>query len=161
MAFTANNTIRINSRFTDPDGIGSSSQPVDTTYQLILADGTGANQADLQYAQTATIASSANLDIDLTSVEDAFGNALGAAELVQVVIVSASANTTNLTTGGSGSDFAGLPALTITPGGMVNLANGGLSGIGSVTDGTADTIRIANAAGASASVDIYIVARSA
>jgi len=161
MAFSASNTIRLNSRFTDTDGIGTASQPVDTTYQLILADGTGANQADLQYADTATIAASTNLDIDLTSVEDAFGNALGAAEVVQVVIVSAAANTTNLTTGGSGSDFVGLPALTIAPGGMVNLANGGANGIGAVTNGTADTIRIANAAGASASVDIYIAARSA
>lgn len=161
MAFSANNQTRISSRFTSDDGIGTANQPVDSTYQLTLSEGTGAGQADLQYAGTFSIAASTNMDIDLTSVEDAFGNALGAAEVVQVFIASAAANTTDLTTGGSGADFAGLPALTIAPGGMVNLANSNAGGIGAVTDTSADTIRIGNAAGASASVDVYIAARSA
>lgn len=160
MAFTATNQVRINSRFTDTDGIGTASQPVEKTYVTSLSEGTASGQADLQYADTATIAGGANLDIDLTSVQNAFGDALGAVNVVQILIASDAANTTNLTTGGSSADFTGLPAHTIAPGGIVNIANGA-GGIGSVVNGSDDTIRISNAAGADASVDIYIVARSA
>ena len=161
MTFSANSQIRLNSRFEDPDNLGPGVQTVNTTYSVTLSDGTAAGQADLQYANTETLAASAVFNVDLTTVENAFGDALAAAEVVQIVIASASTNTTDLTIGGSAADFAGLPDQTIAPGGGVCLWNTGANGLGTVTDGSSDTIRITNGSGASATVDIYVVARSA
>ncbi len=161
MAFTSNSSIRISSRFTDDDNVGPGVQAVDTTYGISLSNGTGAGQADRQYANTETIADGATFDIDLGTVEDVFGNALGAANVTMIVIRSSDANTTSLTIGGSSADYVGLPDQTVSPGGVALVASTGAAGLGAVADGSSDTVRIVNGGGAAATVDIYIAARSA
>ena len=160
MAFTSRNQIRLNSTFSAVDGIGTATQAVGQTYEAPLAEGTGSGQADIQYADRMTVASGGNIDFDLTNRVNAFGVALGIAEVVEVLIVSADANTTNLTIGGSSADFPGVPDQTIAPSGRVYYSNPA-SGLGTVTNNTTDTIRITNASGATASVDVYILGRSA
>ena len=160
MAFTASSQVIIKSRFTNDDGLGEAIQNVNETYEFPLSSGTSANQADRQYAETLSLADGETRDIDLTSVEDAFGTALGAVTVVHIFISSASANTTDITVGGSSADFGGLPGQTVSPGGHVSIGNPG-AGIGSVVDGTTDTVRLVNASGAAASVDLYIAVRSA
>lgn len=160
MPFAATNTIRFGAVLRDND-LSENTAELRKDYTEVLGNGTGANQADLMYTSTLTIASGATEDIDLTSALSPFGAALAAAEVVEIFIASASANTTNLTVGGSSQDFAGLPDQTVTPGGQIYMRNPSASGLGAVTDGSSDTIRLVNASGASASVDVYVSARSA
>lgn len=160
MPLSITNVIRFDAVLRN-DSLAENRSTLKRDYSMVLANGTGANQADLMYSQTHTIADGATLDLDLTTIENAFGTALAAAEVVEVFIASADANTTNITVGGSAQDFTGLPDQTVTPGGQIYMRNPSASGLGTVTDGSSDTIRLVNASGASASVDVYVSARSA
>jgi hypothetical protein len=139
---------------------------------IALTDGTGANQADLLFCDQRAVATGANDDIDLAgALSDAFGTTITAAEIVAVLIINApisgSANTTDLTIGGGSNPFIGFlggAAHTIgpiKPGGVFMIAAGDAAGVGTVTGGTADILRVSNSAGATANYQIAIVARSA
>lgn len=137
-----------------------------------FASGTGANQADLVFTDVRTVASASNDDLDLAGVLlSAFGSAITFVELVAVLIINApvagAANTTNLTVGVGSNPFVGFLGGTnptigpIRPGGVFMLACGDAAGIGTVTAGTGDILRIANSSGASATYQIAILGRSA
>lgn len=161
MPFTASNSLRFSATLTGPGDLGTDTAELNMTYPMPLVNGTAANQADRMFKDTRTVADGATDDIDLTAVEDAFGTALGAAEVVTIFIRSNPTNTTNLTIGGSTADYAGMPDQTISPGGIVLVHNQGVNGLGAVVDTTGDTIRVVNAAGAQASYEIVVIARSA
>jgi hypothetical protein len=137
---------------------------------LDLAEGTGANQADRVFAGLRTLASDASDDIDLRgALLDAFGAALDLTEIVAIGIVNANAdgvpNTTALTVGGGSNPFDGIfgtagDRVVIPPGGFFLIAGGGAAGLGSAAAGSSDILRIANGAGASATYQIIIIARS-
>lgn len=137
-----------------------------------LASGTIADSADLIFVDERTVASAANDDIDLAGVlANALGGTLTFVEIVAILIINKSkagvANTTNLTVGAGTNPFLGFLAGTtpavgpIRPGGVFLLAAPADVGIGTVTPGTADILRIANSAGAAATYQIAIVGRSA
>ncbi len=137
-----------------------------------LATGTLANQADLVFADERTVASASNDDLDLAGVlANALGGTLAFVEIVAIMVVnkpkSGVANTTNLTIGAGTNPFLGFlggttPTLgPIRPGGVFLLASPADVGIGTVTAGTADILRIANSAGAPATYQIIIIGRSA
>jgi hypothetical protein len=138
---------------------------------LVLASGTGVGEADRVYADSRTVASAANDDIDLRGVLlDAFGAVLNIAEVVVIGIVNANAdgvaNTTALTVGGGSNPFAGIfgtagDQVVIPPGGMFLIACDGANGLGAAAAGTADILRVANGAGAPATYQIVIIGRSA
>lgn len=133
--------------------------------------GTGAGQADILFVDERTVASASNDDLDLAGVlANAFGATIAAAELVAILIINApvggTANTTNLTIGGGTNPVVGFLGGTtptigpIRPGGFVLLGCGDAAGLGVVTAGTGDILRIANSSGAAARYQIAIVARS-
>ncbi len=133
--------------------------------------GTGANQADILFVDERTVASASNDDLDLAGVlANAFGATITAAELVAVMVINApvggTANTTNLTIGGGSNPVVGFLGGTtptigpIRPGGVVLLACADAAGLGAVTAGTGDILRIANSSGAAARYQIAIVART-
>lgn len=137
-----------------------------------ITDGTTANKADILYAAERTVASATDDDIDLAGVlSDAFGATITAAELVGILVINEGAdgvaNTTDLTIGGGSNPFVGFlggtsPTITpIKPGGAFMLFAGDAAGIGTVTAGTGDILRISNSSGASADYQICIIARSA
>ena len=136
-----------------------------------LTDGTTANKADLMYVDERTVASATNDDIDLSgSLTDAFGVTITAAEIVAVLIIngpiSGAANTTDLTIGAGTNPFIGFLGAgdtigPIKPAGMFMIGAGDADGVGAVTAGTGDILRIANSSGASATYQIAIIARSA
>jgi hypothetical protein len=138
---------------------------------LALAHGTGAGQCDLIYAQEHTIASAANLDLDLSgTLEDALGNAVVFAELVALQIINeaedGTANTTVITVGGGSNPFDGFwgtagDQIVLNPGDGFLIFGSSAPGIGAVTADTGDILRIANASGASAKVQVMILGRSA
>jgi hypothetical protein len=139
---------------------------------ISLTDGTAANNADLIFVDQRTVATATNDDIDLAgSLTDAFGVTITFAEIVAVLVIngpiSGSANTTDLTIGAGSNPFVGFLGGTaptigpIKPGGVFMIFAGDAAGVGTVTAGTGDILRIANSSGASATYQICIIGRSA
>lgn len=137
-----------------------------------LANGTIANAADLIFVDERTVASASNDDIDLAGVlANALGGTLTFVEIVAILVInkpkSTAVNTTNLTIGAGSNPFAGFLGGTtptigpIRPGGLVLIASPADVGIGAVTAGTGDILRIANSSGAAATYQIAILGRSA
>ncbi len=136
-----------------------------------LANGTGANQADIIWLDERSVNASSNDDIDLAgALTDALGATVAAAELVALVIVNkakdGTANTTTLTLGQGASNPVVLmggtsPTLALRPGAALFLVAPDASGLASVAAGSADTLRIANSSGATAKYQIGVLARSA
>lgn len=138
-------------------------------------DGTTANKFDRFYMAERTVATGANDDIDLTgSLTDVFGNTISAVELVGLIVLnkpvdlSAAQNTTNLTIGGGSNPVTGgflggtTPTIgPILPGGLFAMMNPGAAGMGAIAGGSADILRIANSAGASAKYQLAAMMRSA
>lgn len=144
------------------------------TMEVLLqtTDGTGANQADILWVDERTVADGANDDIDLAgALSGAFGATITAAEVVGFFIAnsprSGAANSTDLTVGNEGTNpwegflSSGGTLGPIKPGGFCLMGAGHVDGIGSVTAGTGDILRIANSAGAAATYRIAVVARTA
>lgn len=140
--------------------------------EFSLSDGTTANKADIAYMAERTVASNTNDDIDLAGVlSDALGVTVAAAELVTLFIVNkqkdGTVNTTDLTIGAGSNPVVGFLGGTaptvgpIKPGGVVLLHSSDAAGLGAVTAGTGDILRIANSAGASNTYQIGILARTA
>jgi hypothetical protein len=132
---------------------------------MILSDGIGTNQADRVFSDNRTVAASTNDDLDLAGVlTDPFGVVVTFAKIKAIVIRSAAANTTNLTVGNGATPFVGpfgaaAHTLQLQPGGEIRLIAPQTGW--TVTGATADILRIANAAGASAVYDVDIVGTSA
>lgn len=171
MAVTSIITAKFAGVQSGPNDFGGQFSP--TIVSIInLQDGTGSGAADLLFTDERTVASASNDDIDLTGVlMDAFGSAFNAAELVGLIIIngpiSGTANTTDLTIGVGTNPFLGFLGGTtptigpIKPAGVFMIAAGDAAGIGAVSAGSADILRIANSSGATATYQIGIVARSA
>lgn len=145
-----------------PSWAGAFDQLVD------LANGTGAAQFDLGYANERTVASGANDDIDLSGVlTDALGNTVTMAELVGLLIINkqrdGTANTTSLTLGGGANPVPGFSAALwpIGPGGFFQMVSPAAAGLATITAGTGDILRVTNSSGATAKYQIAILGRSA
>jgi hypothetical protein len=140
---------------------------------LAFANGVGGNQADLLFVDERQVAASSNDDIDLYgALSSAFGATLNMAEIVALIIINAPktkglpANVSSLTIGGGSNPYLGFLGGTtptiknIGPGGVLLLAAPDSTGLGAVTASTADVLRVANGAGATANYQIGILARS-
>jgi hypothetical protein len=124
------------------------------------------------YTATPTIAASANLDLDLSGVlTNAFGQVLAFAKLTTIFIINApilgGVNTTNLTIGAGTNPVVGYLGGTaptigpLRPGDVLLRHSNDVAGLCNVTAATADILRIANSAGAAASIQVMILGRSA
>lgn len=134
--------------------------------------GTTVDKIDQLYMAEHTIASASNLDLDLAGgITDIFGVTITAAELVGFLIINKSkagvANTTNLTIGAGSAPIVGYLGGTtptigpIRPGGSVMLMSPDAAGLATITATTADIFRIANSSGASATIQVALLLRSA
>lgn len=142
------------------------------SHVIELINGTVADAADRIFVDERTVASATNDDIDLAGVlVGALGSTITFVEIVAILIINRSkagvANTTNLTIGVGTNPFVGFLGGTtptigpIRPGGFVMIGCPADVGIGTVTAGTADILRIANSSGAAATYQIAIIGRSA
>jgi hypothetical protein len=171
MSLTSELSIRLRATQLGSNDFGGSFSP---TMEALLQTsfGTAANQANLLFIDERTVTTAANDDLDLAGVlTSAFGATITAVELVAIFIINAprsgAANTTALTIGGGSNPVVGFLAGTtptvgpIQPGGFFCIGAGHASGIGAVTAGTGDILRITNASGASATYQVAILARNA
>lgn len=134
---------------------------------LQLSNGSGANQANILWADERTLAAEATEDIDLAgALTDAFGATITAASVVAILVIAAQGNTNNVIVANGTHPF-GLfggttPSFAVKPSGFFFAAAPGGGGLGTVTAGTGDDITITNsAAGSAVTYQIAILARTA
>lgn len=172
MALTADILARLTANQTGSNDFGNQAFVPKMERTISLTDGTTVNKADILFMDERTVASGANDDIDLAgALADAFGATVAMAELVAVFVINAprsgAANTTDLTIGGATNDVDGFLGGTsptigpIKPGGMFLIAAGDAAGLGTISAGASDELRIANSSGAAATYQIGLVGRSA
>lgn len=172
MPLTSTISATLRAKQTSTNDFGAPTFTPELAAVLNLGDGTTANNADLIFVDERTVASASNDDLDLAGVlANALGGTLTFVELVAVLIINraknGTANTTNLTIGGGTNPFIGFLGGTaptigpIRPGGFVMLGCPDAAGLGTVTAGTGDILRIANSSGAAATYQIAIIGRSA
>jgi hypothetical protein len=135
-------------------------------YDTELLSGTGANQVDKIFADQRSLATGATEDLDLvgTALTDPFGVAVSFTKVKGIFIKAADTNTTDLTIGNGTNPFvgwfgAGAHTLKVPPGGIVFLS-APVNGLAPVAS-TGDILKVANAAGATATYNIVIIGTSA
>ncbi|RWD00506.1 MAG: hypothetical protein EOS73_25480 [Mesorhizobium sp.] len=132
-----------------------------------LTNGTGANQADLLFADTRTLAASATEDLDLAGVlTDAFGAVITMVEVVAILITADAANTNNVVVGDATSPvplFGGTNgSFAVKPGGMFMAVAPNAAGLFTVGAGSTDDLKITNSSsGTGVTYSIVVVGRSA
>jgi hypothetical protein len=146
------------------------STPVDSLSELAkieLANGTGANAADLCFHDQRTIAASSNEDLDLAgSLAGPFGASQVFVELRAILIKAASGNTNNVRVTRPASNgvplfLAASDGIDIPPGGVFLWACPA-DGKVTVTASTGDLINVANSSsGTGVTYDIVIIGCSA
>lgn len=167
MALTSKITLELSAVQTGSNDFGGPEFTPVMRKVLNLASGTGANQADLLFADTRTLTASATEDLDLAGVlADAFGSTITMAEVVAIFIFADSANTNNVVVGDATSPvplFGGTtPTFSVKPGGFFCVGAPNASGLFTVGAGSTDDLKIANSSsGTSVTYTIAILGRSA
>lgn len=134
---------------------------------LQFTSGTGANQADIVWADERTLSASATEDLDLAGeLTDAFGATVAAAELVAILVIADADNTNNVVIGDATAPiplFGGTnPTFSVKPGGFFFVAAPNASGLLTVGAGTTDDLKVANSSsGTAVTYQIAILARTA
>lgn len=132
---------------------GTATFPLNVLQALSLTDGIGANQADVMWSDTRTLAASANENLDLAggSLTNAFGVTATFARIKAILIMADTGNTNNVNVTRPASN--GVPMYlaagdgeAVYPGCFTLKTWSGATAI-VVTAGTGDLINIANSAG--------------
>jgi hypothetical protein len=148
--------------------IGDVSHSLSFSPSIVFTDGAGANQIQRIFADTRTLAASANEDLDLAGgLTDAIGQTITLARVRGLLIRASAANINNVIVGNAATNgwitaFGGAAhTMTIRPGGLVLLAAPDATGY-AVTAATGDLLRIANSAGTTGvTYDIVILGATA
>ena len=151
--------------YTNALDVGTVQYPLAFTPNYSFTDGSGANQATKIFSDTRQIAASSNDDLDLngTSLFDAFNNALAFTKIKGIIVVADAGNTNDVVVGGAASNGfispfgASTDKVKVRPGGMLVLVDTGAAGY-TVTATTADQLRIANGgAGSVVNYTIFLI----
>lgn len=167
MALVSKLTIEAVSTLTKTLDLASGTVPLTLKKLFNLADGTGANQADLVFHDTRTLAASATEDLDLSGIlTDAYGVAISFVRIRGIFVAAASANTNNVLVGGAASNgFINWVSdvsdkIVVRPNGVFALVAPDATAY-VVTGGTGDLLRIGNSgAGTPVSYDIVLIGAS-
>lgn len=152
MAFSGRVVSTWRGEYTKTSDVASGEQNVDSSLSVTYANGVGANQANVFFADTRTLAASATEDLDLTgSLSDVFAASLVNARIKAIRISAASGNTNNVIVGAASAtqwstllNAAG--TVTLHPGAYFEAATPTAAGW-TVTAGTGDLLKIANSGG--------------
>lgn len=160
-------TAQIETTFKNLLDLSSPTDNLTETAKIQLANGTGANSADLCFHDQRTLAASANEDLDLAgSLAGPFGASQVFVELRAIMIKAASGNTNNVRVTRPASNgvplfLAASDGIDVPPGGVF-LWSCPADGKVTVTASTGDLINIANSSsGTSVTYDVVIVGTSA
>lgn len=142
--------------------------PLTYTKRTTLTSGTGANQADMLWHDTRTVAASSTDSLDLVgTLVNGLGDTQTFARVKGLLVAAAAANTNNCNVTSDGT--AGVPGLFLALGDGVVVRPGGLflwtasDATGAVvTATTGDLLKVANSgAGTSVAYDVVIIGASA
>jgi hypothetical protein len=147
--------------------LGTAQAPFSVTKRTNLATGTGANQADLVFTDTRTIAASGTEDLDLAgSLTGPLGGTLTFVKLKALLIRAAAGNTnavrvTRPAANGVPLFLAVSDGLDVLPGGQFLWVAPGAATV-TVTPATGDLITVANSSsGTPVTYDVVIIGTSA
>lgn len=142
-------------------GTAALTAPYDKKYTL--TNGTAADQENMMWTDTRTIAESGTDDLDLYGgLTNAFGDTINFTTVKGIFIFAAAANTNNLVIGGDTNanvNWVGNAndVIVVKPGGMFCLYDPSAGGYG-VTNTTADVLQITNSSsGTGVDYDIIII----
>ncbi|MFG3439935.1 hypothetical protein ACGF0J_22030 [Nonomuraea sp. NPDC047897] len=167
MAFRLQSFFELDAELTNPLDLTTPTSALAVARQLVLAQGTGAGQADMIWSDQVTIAASGTQAVDLAgSLTGPLGGTLTFAKIKMVLVAAAAGNTNNVNVV---SDATNGPLLFLAKGDGIAVKPGGLfvwfdpSAAGApVTPGTADLINLVNSgAGTPVTADVVIVGASA
>jgi hypothetical protein len=162
-------TLLVSSLLQNTVGIAPVIASAEASPMISLANGDGADEADLMFSNTVTLSASATLDYDLAGAAmlDIFGVAVAFARIKAIVIIALAANTNDVVLGGAAANQfygpfgAAADTIACRPGGLLVLACPDAVGW-VVTPTTADILRVANSAGGTGvTFDIVIIGASA
>jgi hypothetical protein len=147
------------------EAVGRASKNFDVT----LATGTAAGQADLLFDDTRTLAASTSEDLDLAgALTSALGATLTFVKVKGLLVAAAPGNTNNVVLGAAASNawsalLGATGTVTLRPGAAFAVFAGSADSAGyAVTAGNGDLLKVANSgAGTSVSYDILIIGTSA
>lgn len=128
---------------------GDATLPFDVSAVLSLADGAGANQANVAYFKDINIAASGTDNVDLAgSATDRFGQTVNLTGVKAVLVTADATNTNDIIVGNGTNPFvgpfgAGTHTIAVKPGGAFLITNPSAAGFG-VTGSTADILKLAN-----------------
>lgn len=161
-SLTARIQIMVTGSYTNAMDLQSASASPSLNNVLSLASGTGANQANLMWSDTRTLAASANEDLDFAAggLTDAFGTVFSPVALKVLIVCAATTNTNNVVLFGDANSVPVLntaaTTLALKPGGCYVYTDPSAAGT-AVTGGTGDIVQVANS-GAGTSVTYSIIA---
>ena len=159
--------LALSGSYTGSNDLAAPAQQIAFSEVLNYKFGTSANQADILFADTRTLAASGTESLDLNGVlADAFGAAVAAVEVVAVIVTADAGNTNNVEVGGAAANAF---PLFKDPTDIAVVKPGGFFAIGTptnpgyvVTPATGDLLKVTNsAAGTPITYTIIIVGRSA
>lgn len=160
-------TAQIDATYRNVLDLGTPTDSFIKKQRLELANGTGANSADLMFHDQRTLAASGTENLDLAgSLTNGFGATLTFVEVRAILVTAASGNTNNVVVSRPASNgvplfSAASDAIPVPPGGLFMWACGA-DGAVAVTAGTGDIITITNSSsGTSVTYDVIIVGTSA
>lgn len=167
MAFRLQAYFELAAEITNPLDLTTVSAPLALARQLVLAQGTGAGQADMIWSDSFTIPISGTQAVDLAgTLVGPFGTTLTFARIKAVIVAAAAGNTNNVNVV---SDATNGPLLFLAKGDGIPVKPGGMffsfdpSAAGTViTPTSADLINLVNSgAGSTVTADVVIVGASA
>lgn len=170
MPLTGNLSLTANSRLVGVGDLGTPTAPATIAEAISYASGTGAGQIDRVFADTRTLAASANEDLDLAGVlTDALGATITLARVKALIVRAAPGNTNDVLVGGAAAtqflSWTGGAAhqVRLRPDAFFAIAAGPSDAVGYVTAaGASDFLRITNSAGTTpVTYDIMILGCSA
>lgn len=143
---------KLHSEVSGVGDFGNPSASIDISFTKSFANGVAAGQANILFADTRTLAASANESLDLSgALLDAIGQAAVFAKVKALMIRAAEANTNDVIVGAAASTpFLGplggtTPTITLKPGAFFIMSYPGAGWV--VTNSSNDLLKIANSAG--------------
>jgi hypothetical protein len=157
-------------KLTQSQDLGNAVATALKSLNVSLVDGVAAGQADLLFADTRTLAASANEDLDLagTMLQDPLGADLSFLRVKALLVVAAPANVNNVVVGNSATAtwiplLGATGTVTLRPGAAFAAFAGAADATGyAVVATTGDLLRVTNSgAGSTVSYDILVIGASA
>lgn len=140
---------------------GTATLDLNSALSKSIANGVGLNQANAVYIDDFSIAASGSLNIDLTSLTDRFGAALSFSKVKEILLIANDTNVNDVIYGNGTNPFVGplsvgTATVTLKPGNVFHVTNYSAAGW-TVTDTTADTIKLANSSSGTAVTGTIVI----